>query len=160
MAFLADQTTMDAVTNGGRERVDFLRLVRAMKTTPVANYAFRNQGTLRFANQAAAWGLATPSVSSGAAYGDLDGDGAPGPGGEQRRPPRVRVPQQRRALTRTTGCRCGSRASGPTARRRRARHGARRRAARVQEQSPARGFQSSVDPTLTFGLGARAAWTR
>ena len=28
-------------------------------------------------NESAAWGLDTPSFSSGAAYGDLDGDGAP-----------------------------------------------------------------------------------
>src|SRR5206468_12440054 len=36
-----------------------------------------NNGDLTFTNQSAAWGLATPSFGNGAAYGDLDGDGAP-----------------------------------------------------------------------------------
>jgi enediyne biosynthesis protein E4 len=48
-----------------------------MSSTPIPDYAFRNDGEWRFTNQAAAWGLATPNISSGAAYGDLDGDGAP-----------------------------------------------------------------------------------
>src|SRR6266496_3728808 len=58
-------------------RVDFQRLVDAMTSTKLPNYAFRNRGDLTFANAGAAWGLDALSFSSGAAYGDLDGDGAP-----------------------------------------------------------------------------------
>ena len=47
-----------------------------MTSTPLPNYAFRNHGGLRFVNEATAWGLETPSFSNGAAYGDLNGDGA------------------------------------------------------------------------------------
>jgi hypothetical protein len=41
----------------------------------VSNYAFENQGELRFVNQAKAWGLEIPSFSNGAAFADLDNDG-------------------------------------------------------------------------------------
>src|SRR2546430_1901405 len=57
-------------------RVDCKRLVDAMSSTKLPNYAFRNRGDLTFSNESAAWGLDTPGFSSGAAYGDLDGDGA------------------------------------------------------------------------------------
>jgi hypothetical protein len=40
-----------------------------------ANYAFKNDGGLKFENAAKEWGLDQPSFSSGAAYGDLDNDG-------------------------------------------------------------------------------------
>ncbi|MGI9245079.1 MAG: FG-GAP-like repeat-containing protein [Verrucomicrobiales bacterium] len=39
------------------------------------NWAFRNEGGLRFSNASEPWGLASESVSYGAALGDLDGDG-------------------------------------------------------------------------------------
>ena len=82
VAFLANDETMKAMTNGGTTKVDFVRLTKAMTSTRLPNYAFHNEGrpaggtVPRFANQAKAWGLDTPSFSSGAAYGDLDGDGA------------------------------------------------------------------------------------
>src|SRR3989442_992081 len=74
IAFLANRETMVQATSGGR--VDFRRLVDAMSSTKLPNYAFHNRGDLTFSNESAAWGLDTPSFSSGAAYGDLDGDGA------------------------------------------------------------------------------------
>jgi enediyne biosynthesis protein E4 len=83
IAFLADRETMaQAVraSSGAGRRVDYTRLIGAMSSTPLASYAFHNVGSdtagLRFTNAAAAWGLDTPSFSNGAAYGDLDGDGA------------------------------------------------------------------------------------
>ena len=56
--------------------VDFMPLITAMTSTRLPNYAFHNNGNLTFTNESAAWGLNTPSFSSGAAYADLDGDGA------------------------------------------------------------------------------------
>ena len=75
VSFLANEATMREVTAGGKGKVDFERLTSAMSSTPIPNYAFRNEGE-RFSNAATEWGLATPSFSNGAAYGDLDGDGA------------------------------------------------------------------------------------
>ena len=39
------------------------------------NYVFRNAGDLTFTDKSTAWGLEQPSFSYGAAYADLDGDG-------------------------------------------------------------------------------------
>ncbi|MEO5960027.1 MAG: FG-GAP-like repeat-containing protein [Opitutaceae bacterium] len=52
--------------------------VRAARSSPVlkeANLAFRNRGDLQFESCGAAWGLDQVGVSFGAAFGDLDGDG-------------------------------------------------------------------------------------
>ena len=52
-----------------------LELTENMPEMKLSNYLYRNEGNLKFTNQAANWGLDTPSFSSGAVYADLDGDG-------------------------------------------------------------------------------------
>jgi hypothetical protein len=52
------------------------RLLEAVPSVPLPNYAFQNQGQFRFTNQAQAWGLGQPSFSNGSAYVDLNNDGA------------------------------------------------------------------------------------
>jgi len=52
--------------------------IRIMHETPVLNenhFAFRNLGDLQFENIGAAWGLNQKGVALGAAFGDLGGDG-------------------------------------------------------------------------------------
>jgi hypothetical protein len=52
--------------------------VRIMRESPVlleTHLAFRNMGDLQFENVGAAWGLDQKGFSTGAAFGDLDGDG-------------------------------------------------------------------------------------
>jgi hypothetical protein len=39
------------------------------------NYGYKNNGNLTFSNMTDEWGLAEPTFSNGAAYADLDGDG-------------------------------------------------------------------------------------
>jgi hypothetical protein len=41
----------------------------------IHNYAFKNNGNVTFANATTDWGLAIPSFSNGAVYADLDNDG-------------------------------------------------------------------------------------
>ena len=60
------------ITEGGEV---VRRLIDSMPSEPVSNIAFRNLGGGRFADSTASWGLQLPSFSNGAAYGDLDGDG-------------------------------------------------------------------------------------
>ena len=50
-------------------------LFESIPSVPVANYAYSNEGELRFENRAQEWGLGEPGFSNGSAYGDLDNDG-------------------------------------------------------------------------------------
>ncbi len=58
-----------------KEEVDYPSLIAQMPSNPLKNFAFSNTANLQFSNQAEALGLAQPSFSNGAAYGDLDNDG-------------------------------------------------------------------------------------
>ena len=155
IAFLANQKTMADARNAGSGKVDFMKLVNAMTSTKLADFAFRNHGDWTFSNDAVAWGLDTPSVSSGAAYGDLDGDGAPdlvvnnvndeafvyrnNARTQKKDNHYLQVRLEGDAKNRyAIGSRVTLRANGEQF---------------VQELEPSRGFQSSVDYTLTFGLG-------
>ena len=158
VAYLGSEQTMRAVTNNGRSRADFAKLLGAMTATPLSNYSFHNTSGIRFTNEAKSWGLDTPSFSSGAAYGDLDGDGAldlvvnniDQEAFVYRNNARALHPANHFLRVRLAG-------------------GAKNRfgvGARVtlyagddlfmQDESPVRGFQSSVDYVLGFGLGAHA----
>ena len=173
VALLASTETMRTATKGGRARADLLMLTKAMSSTPLPNYAFRNLGGpsagaggsgqgLRFANEAAAWGLATPGFSSGAAYADLDGDGAldlvvnetNAEASVYRNNARRLHPERHFLRVRLEGeganrFAVGARVTVVAGRGK----GEGGREAFTQEQFPARGFQSSVDYVLDFGLG-------
>ncbi len=72
--FLANDERLEKIIKG--EKVDFKELVDKMPSTPLPNYLFKKQkDSLKYQNLAQAWGLAEPSFSNGAAYGDLDNDG-------------------------------------------------------------------------------------
>ena len=155
IAFLANDETMRTATQGGK-RVDFLRLVNAMSETPLADYAFRNNGDLTFSKQSAAWGLDTPSFSNGAAYGDLDGDGAldlvvnnvndeafvyRNNARGQTKNRFLQVMLEGEGANRfAIGAKVTAWGDGATF---------------FQELMPSRGFQSSVDYVLTFGVGGQ-----
>jgi hypothetical protein len=54
---------------------DRMRIMRESPLLAETHLAFRNLGNLRFDNVSAAWGVDQKGVSFGAAFGDLDGDG-------------------------------------------------------------------------------------
>lgn len=81
---LLDQDYIDKVSNprqirqmvqSGEENV-ILNLMDQMSSKPLGNFAFRNENGLKFTNQTDSWGLGEPGFSSGAAWADLDGNGA------------------------------------------------------------------------------------
>ena len=57
------------------EPADIAYLMDNMPSSALPNYAFKNEGGLRFRDVSADWGLNRPLKSTGAAYADLDNDG-------------------------------------------------------------------------------------
>jgi len=72
--FLGAEETMRRAIEGGGYNYN-KELIAKMSSTPIPNYAFQNKGNLQFENKAQQWGLDKPGFSNGAAYGDLDNDG-------------------------------------------------------------------------------------
>ena len=50
-------------------------LLDSIPSTRIPNYVYRNNGDLTFSKMTQEWGFETPAFSSGAAFGDLDNDG-------------------------------------------------------------------------------------
>src|SRR4030095_5084998 len=74
--FLQYATTEEFIKSVmARNKVDYKKLVEIITSHPVPNYAFHNEGNLKFKNLAKEWGLSEPDFSNGSAYGDLDNDG-------------------------------------------------------------------------------------
>jgi hypothetical protein len=71
--FFANEVMQKMVVTGKKEEME--TIINKMPSTPIPNYAFKNNNNLTFTNEAQNWGLDTPSFSNGAAYGDLDNDG-------------------------------------------------------------------------------------
>jgi enediyne biosynthesis protein E4 len=125
-----------------------------MPSNKISNYAFLNNGNLKFKNVTDSLGLGTPSFSNGAAYGDLDNDGDidivvnnenaeafvyRNQANELLQNHYLKV--NLKGIAPNTGG-IGSRVSIYTS-----------NGMQVLEQMPSRGFQSSVDLQLHFGLG-------
>jgi hypothetical protein len=81
---LLDQDYIDVIANprniqervmSGEKNV-IMDLMNQMSSVPLADFIFSNEGELRFSDQTESWGLDDPGFSSGAAWADLDGDGA------------------------------------------------------------------------------------
>ncbi len=54
---------------------DLFQISKDAPSQPIANYVYKNKGNLQFEKVTEAWGFDTPSFSNGMAYGDLDNDG-------------------------------------------------------------------------------------
>jgi hypothetical protein len=57
------------------QKEEMQKIVDSMPSVPILNKAFRNNGDLKFSDEGLTWGFSKPSFSNGAAYGDLDNDG-------------------------------------------------------------------------------------
>ncbi|QRR01783.1 VCBS repeat-containing protein [Dyadobacter sandarakinus] len=58
-----------------KEPVQLMDLVKAMPSTKLLSYIFRNNHDLTFTKKQEEWGISMPTISSGAVYADLDNDG-------------------------------------------------------------------------------------
>ncbi|MCH7858589.1 MAG: VCBS repeat-containing protein [Candidatus Marinimicrobia bacterium] len=153
VTYLMQKENIREILSG--ERIDFPELIRKTPSNRISNYAYRNNGDLTFSNMSAEWGLDVPSFSSGAAYGDLDGDGDNDLIVNNVNQPVFVFRNEADSLTDNHYLKVklvgegmntfavGSRVTLKCA----------NQQMFVIEQIPMRGFQSSVDYVLTFGLG-------
>lgn len=146
-----NETKMKIISDDG---VDYRALIDPIPVNPVSNYAFRNLGDLNFINKAEEWGLGEPIHSNGAAYGDLDNDGdldlvinnVNKPAQLFHNQSEDQLPHHSIQLSligqglNTGGIGAQIRLMTATD-------------TLYAEQMPNRGFQSSVDPRIYFGLG-------
>lgn len=164
---LRDFTNMDFVKymgdhlkrkEGQVRREDILELVYQMPSSNMTNYLFKNNKDLTFKNVATNWGLGQVSNSGGAAYADLDNDGDldlvvnninlpafvyQNDGDKQLKNHYLKLKLQGEGKnTLGTGAKVTIYQKGEQ---------------QYIEQMPTRGYQSSVSPTLHFGLGASAS---
>lgn len=71
--FFADEIIQKMALTGKKEEIE--KVIAQMPSTPLLNKAFKNNQDLTFEDNGEAWGFETPSFSNGAAYADLDNDG-------------------------------------------------------------------------------------
>ncbi|HEU5262561.1 MAG TPA: VCBS repeat-containing protein [Gemmatimonadales bacterium] len=131
-----------------------LTLLGKMPQIPIPNYAYRNNGNLTFTNMAGAWGLAQPGFSNGAVYVDLNNSGALDLVVSKVNAPAAIYRNHAREIKRhhylTVLLRGSDANTAGIGAKVMIRHDGR---FQLLEQMPTRGFQSSVDPRLHFGLG-------
>ncbi len=153
ISYLADSETIMRAVRG--KRVNFMGLIEEMTSTPLPNYAFRNQGDLTFADVGESWGLSTTGFSNGAAYGDLDGDGALDLVVNNLNREASVYRNETRSMSDDRFLQIELEGDGLN------RFGIGAKVTLTsgdrlffQELMPSRGYQSSVDYVLTFGIGA------
>ncbi|HEY8165676.1 MAG TPA: VCBS repeat-containing protein, partial [Gemmatimonadaceae bacterium] len=150
--FVSNEAVQRSLVNGISK--ENLALLKKMPQVPVANFAFRNNGDLTFTDMADDWGLAEPGFSNGAVYVDLNNSGALDLVVSNVNAPASIYRNRARELGRSHYLSVVLRGSGANT----AGIGTkvilwRGGSAQMLEQMPTRGFQSSVDPRLHFGLG-------
>lgn len=129
--------------------------IREMPTPPLNNYIFRNNHDLSFTNVTQNWGVTKTTVSSGAAYADLDNDGDldliintlndqalvyrnNASGGNNAHFLKIRFVGEGHN-TQGIGAKVFIKTN---------------QGSQMQEQYLTRGFQSTIDPVMHIGLGA------
>ncbi|MBB6325989.1 hypothetical protein FHS59_001617 [Algoriphagus iocasae] len=147
-----EETKIKIISEQG---VDYKALIDPIPSNPVSNYAYKNLGDLKFENITDTWGLGEAKHSNGAAYGDLDNDGTldlvvnnvNNPVSIFKNKGKILNTENHSIQLKLVGKGMNTQAIG----------------AQIKvlagdetfyvEQMPNRGFESSVDPKITIGLG-------
>lgn len=151
--FIDDRDTKLKIIS--KEGVDYKALVDPIPINPVSNYAFKNLGDLNFENKAEAFGLGKAIHSNGTAYGDLNNDGSLDLIiNNVNQPLQLFINKSKSLLPENHWTQLIFKGEGANT----AGIGAQVKVftdldTLYAEQMPNRGFQSSVDPRLSLGLG-------
>jgi hypothetical protein len=150
--FFANNVVQRMVMTGKKEEIE--EIIKKMPSVPIENKMFRNKGNLNFEDVGMKWGLLDKTFSNGASYADLDNDGDLDLIINNVNQPAIVYKNNSREInknhfikvrlsgqgqnTMAIGSKVSVFAGG---------------AMFTKELIPSRGFQSSVDYTLLFGLG-------
>ena len=152
LKYTVEEARMEARQQG--QQLKLYELVSKMSSTKASDYLFRNNGDLTFSNHSKEWGIGIPNLSFGATYADLDNDGdlelitnntnEPATvwinhASEQRANNYLRIRLKGSPLN-PFGI--GTKVFVESG-----------KSIQMREQFFTRGYQSSVDPVLHFGLG-------
>ncbi|MFM2326810.1 MAG: hypothetical protein RIR31_1012, partial [Bacteroidota bacterium] len=153
MDFFANDVNQKMVLTGKKEAVE--NILKEIPLTPLPNKVYRNDKSLRFTDVGAQWGMAQPTFSNGAAYADLDNDGDLDLIVCNQNQPVFIYKNKSREINKNNyiGFSLKGAAKNPFA------IGSKIQLfiadeILTQELIPSRGFQSSVDYKLVFGIGA------
>lgn len=149
--FTSDQEKNRVFSSG----FDFQHALSKMPSTPIVSYGFLNQKNLRFKNDASVTGIETPAFSNGASYGDLDNDGDLDLIVNNENMPAFIYRNMTSEKKQASWLKVVLNGEAPNT----LGYGARVTVyydsmQQVIEQMPSRGFQSSVEPVLNFGIGS------
>jgi len=152
ISYVGNEAVQASLAQGVSEKN--ISLLQKMPQVPLANYAYHNNGDLTFTNMAESWGLAQPGFSNGAAYVDLNNTGELDLVVNNINAPasiyRNRAREMNGNSYLTVALRgLGANSAGIGSKVMINDHGT----TQLLEQEPTRGFLSSVDPRLHFGLG-------
>lgn len=130
------------------------QLIRDMPSTKLNNYAYRNEHDLGFSNRTKEWGFTEEAISNGCAYADLDNDGdldlvinrLDDVAGIYRNNTAEKHSGHAVSI-KLKGAGANTQGIGAQV------HVITEHMDQYAEQYTSRGFQSSVDPVMHFGLG-------
>ncbi|MEP7108268.1 MAG: VCBS repeat-containing protein [Ferruginibacter sp.] len=72
--YISSREVMESIVSN-KEKGNYKKLIDLMPSHALSNYAYSNNGDLTFTNKSEEWGLDEPGFSNGSAYADLDNDG-------------------------------------------------------------------------------------